>query len=133
MLQSRRVVFEDMPVLVEGGDEALVLRQLHIVKFKPALCVFGVWVFHGLDRGDIVEMDTEVSASGFQLAIRSDHKETMDSYPAWTYFEHPDIQVKRLRIALLLRVNGFQANAEHPRFDTLTARGHFGLILQTRV
>ncbi len=123
-------MFPDMPVLVQGGDEAYVLHQKHVNALPGKVSVFGIWVFHGLDRGDIVEMDTEVrTGNGFQIALRSDHKETMASFSSWTYYRVPYVDTSRLVTNLMLRVNGKQANAEHPRYGELTARGHFGLVV----
>jgi hypothetical protein len=119
-----------MPVLVQGGDEDLVFKRSETKRYPMGITVSGVWVFHGLDRGDIVEMDTEVvTGEGFQLVVRSDHKEVMGNYPGWTFYPADHVETDRLRIKLACRVNGTQANREHPRFGQLSARAHFGLIV----
>ena len=126
------------PVALDGtpGSEAIgpdsgVFRGRYVIRFDKKRFIEGVWLFHGLDRGDVVEMDTYLYGSnGERYLQRSDHKETMVAYPGWVYHEimaHDTL----MHVHLVLRVNGKQMNNEHPRFGELSARGHFGIDIVT--
>ena len=121
------------PQLGEGGGEALgdnsgVLRCAYEVEF-PTMCdLTAVDVFQGLDRGDIVEMDTEVHDQyGRAVHQNSDHKECTGNYPAWIRYP-VEARTKKLLIHHVCRVNG---NSEFRTLD-LVARPHFGVRLQVR-
>jgi len=111
---------------VEGGSEALVYREVFKTKPLPVRLI-GVWTFIGLDRGDIVEADTDVFCQkGIGLAHRSLHKENFSTYDAWKYYPLSlNMTVRKINFHVTCRVNG----KNHHLDDRLSARVHFGLEL----
>lgn len=127
--------FEREPEVIAGGDEKNVLREHYELAFETEGEIRGISSFHGLDSGDIVEMDTYVySEKGIPLFARSDHKEVSSHFDAWKVLE-PSVIVmgKRIDVDLLCRVNGQNRVLPPEAFDgarngnRLTARPHWGL------
>lgn len=101
--------FEHGPVWVEGGSEDLVYRRQEVLAGLRGRTILGVWVFHGLDRGNIVEMDTEVFDRGndVSLVLRSEHKETVGNFDAWAFYPMEyTVSEKGIGVNLVCRVNG---------------------------
>lgn len=109
------------PVVVQEGEEN-VYRASYTFPRKGFLRE--VWVFHGRDRGDIAEMDTNVYVNGvIPAALRSDHHETYGSFDAWTHYI-VDQAADEVNIDVLGRVNG-----PSERTGDLTIRPHWGIYL----
>lgn len=116
------------PQLVRGGSEDYVLRGN--ITFNRAGFIRTISVFHGVDRGDIVEMDTEIRYGVDPLVLRSDHKEILDNFDAWG--DSPYVinrAVRNISIALTCRVTGKQGDPDHPRYGSFTARPHWGILV----
>jgi hypothetical protein len=123
------------PQPVIGGDESYVYRHQQTVGLNSPDSTnlrFIAWVFHGVDRGDVVEMDTELwhDGIGFPIVLRSPHKEVMSDYDAWKLYKNIYLpRTASVTIKLVCRVNGKQMNEEHPRRDHnngLSARVEWG-------
>lgn len=101
----KEFVWEYGPIVVKGGSEDYVHRHQEVLDVRG--WVRGIWVFHGLDRGNIVEMDTEIHevAQNITLVARSEHKETLDNFDAWKYYPVND-DAMGLRVTVVCRVNG---------------------------
>ncbi len=114
---------ERAPEVVKGGSEAFVLRDKVTIELWRKVDSLMMTIFHGVDRGDIVEMDTEIYANGIPVVLRSDHKETAGPFQAWTY--HMTYMVcEKIDISVLCRVNGANQFS-----GTLAARPHWGIWL----
>jgi hypothetical protein len=123
-----------LPTVVHGGSESLVLVDERTVELESYISE--IWVFHGLDRGDIVEMDTEIlNETGEPLVLRSMHKEVGANFDAWTYYPIGE-RVKKLSFRFLCRVNGDNkllsdgAIVEHRGGNRHTARPHWGVTVR---
>ena len=130
-LRSWTLRLPQMPVMIFGGCEELVYRRIWTVPFasNDLVDIFEVWSFIGVDRGDIVEADIEVaSLEGVRYHLRSEHKESMMSYDAW-WGCPASVASRGAVVSVVCRVNGRQQDSDHPRHGTLTARVHFGLVL----
>jgi hypothetical protein len=114
---------EHGPIKVYEGEEK-VYRWNNIVKFNGYLAI--IWSFQGLDRGDIVEMDTEVwdHDLNFPLYLSSTHKEDLGNFDAWDH-HYPVVNVDYVRISFLCRYNG--PNALNPSKGYV--RPHWGVHL----
>jgi hypothetical protein len=122
---EKELIIERDPEVVLGGDEANVLKDSIGVILPAGRRLERLHVFHGLDRGDIVEMDTEIHANGKTLYVRSDHKETSAPYDAWETWDPPENDLhedmKNLEIHVVCRVNGRRLDGK------LQARPHWGI------
>lgn len=114
---------ERLPEVVEGGSESYVLRETFVL--PVAGIVKDISVFHGTDRGDIVEMDTEIYANpgGVPIFLRSDHKEALGQFDAWSH--SGDVfpaYATSLIVNIVCRTNG-------PNYltDELESRPHWGI------
>lgn len=129
--RSCYLVMPFMPVNVRGGSEAYVYRRAWEVPLPEELTIVKVSTFIGLDRGDIVEADIELRAkpSGFWFYQRSLHKELW--YMTFEAWETKAVAVRTeiIEVSVVCRVNGKNRNQDHPRYGTLTARVHFGVVL----
>lgn len=123
---EKELAFTRDPEIVRGGSESFVLRD-SIGKLVPGRKLERIHVFHGLDRGDIVEMDTEVIANDKSLFLRSEHKETEAPFDAWKTWDPIDYdeEVRSVKISVLCRVNG--ENRYRPQGQRLSARPHWGI------
>jgi hypothetical protein len=126
------------PVATKGGGSLAVgenrgvYRGRFNIDFDEERYVESITVFHGLDRGDIVEMDTLIyGPNNERLVMRSDHKEVMGNYDAFQKYQVQLNKVKQLYVHITLRVNGKQMNPEHPRHWEVSARGHWGIEIET--
>jgi len=132
---EKEFVVERDPETVKGGSEEFVLKETFTHKFTEPMDLSRLHVFHGLDRGDIVEMDTEIHADGQTMYTRSMHKETPGNYDAWDTAEFDGWLIQDIEITVICRVNGKnetldqQAINEHRGGNRLTARPHFGIRL----
>lgn len=119
---DKELVVERDPEIVKGGSEEFVLRDFLSIGV-PSRKLERLHVFHGLDKGDIVEMDTEIHANGKTLYVRSEHKETSEPFDAWETWDPADFSeyVQSLEIHLVCRVTG-----KNP-FGALIARPHWGI------
>lgn len=119
------------PVTVRGGDENFVFRSQLEVPVNS--WISKAFIFQGLDRGDIVEMDTFILEGNRKLAGTSLHKEVMGNYEAQTVHLIEE-EVESITIYVTLRVNGTGQNPEHTgpdgHYRKLLARGHWGIELQ---
>lgn len=100
-------------MFITHGPEIVYEGESNVHKWKSIAKFDGIlgeiWSFHGLDRGDVVEMDTEVwdHDRNRPLYLRSDHKESLSHFDAWKNhviqrLEHVDY----VRISFLCRYNG---------------------------
>jgi hypothetical protein len=78
-------------------------------------------VFHGLERGDLVEMDTEIHADGRTIYVRSDH--ALLGFDAWETWDPVDFdeEIRQLEVYVSCRVVGLDA------LGRLQANAHFGV------
>ena len=120
---EKELVIERDPEVVLGGDEANVLRDSTGIILPAGRRLERLHVFHGLDRGDIVEMDTEIHANGKTLYVRSEHKETAAPFDAWETWDPTDYteEVRSVEVHVLCRVNGRRPDGK------LQARPHWGI------
>lgn len=127
--------FERAPIVVYGGDESRVLKEKGLFPLDGDRRIVGFWTFHGLDRGDIVEMDTDIgSPAGFPLFLRGPHKENVAAFDAWQWYAMPYTFVAgELWMSIICRVNGENRTLDdhaikvHRNGDRLTARPHWGI------
>jgi len=130
-MKSWTLQLPQMPVMVLGGDEERVYRRTWRVPFvsNHVVDIYEAWSFIGVDRGDVVEADIEVSTmEGTRYHLRSEHKESMMSYDAW-WSCPASAASEGAVVSVTCRVNGRQQDIDHPRYGSLTARVHFGLVL----
>jgi hypothetical protein len=120
---DRELVIERDPEVVKGGDESFVLRDSCKVDVKHGGRLKRLHVFHGLDRGDTVEMDTEIHADGQTLYVRSEHKEGPSSFDAYetVEFGQDEELIQELVISAVCRVTGKRPDG------LLQARPHWGI------
>lgn len=132
---EKEFVVERDPEVVKGGDEAFVLKETLTHVFLKGRHILQVHCFHGLDRGDIVEMDTEIHIDGRTAYVRSMHKEAPANFDAWDTWESDGgwNMDRALEITVVCRVNGKnetldqEAINKHRESNRLTARPHFGI------
>ena len=134
MIRQASVTVE--PELVQGGDEALVLRRVFDLSVRGTLVRVGS--FLGVDTGDIVECHAEVVHKdlGLRVYARSLHKETTTIYDAWDwknlspgYGKGPGLST--YQIHFLCRVTGRNWAVFTKRWNPLTAYFHGSVILET--
>jgi hypothetical protein len=127
------------PIAGESGGAAIdenagVLRCRYEVELPETMDVTAIDSFHGLNRGDIVEMDTEIHDQ-FNRAVfhRSDHKEVHGNYDAWVHLP-VRARTKKLSIGHTLRVNGKNMDPHGiiPYHGQFRAVGHFGVRIQAQ-
>ena len=85
------------------------------------------WVFHGLDNGDVVEMDTFIYDGVYPLVLRGPHKEAKVEFDAWKYYA-----IDRTLSHDPLIVVGCGVTGVHLNTDRWTARAHWGIYLLWR-
>jgi hypothetical protein len=115
-----RIFVEHPPVMVGGGGAEFIYRDTLVLEIGGRT-VREVFVFHGLDRGDIVEMDTNLALDGVPIFLRSEHKEDLNAFNSWTS-KHVDVPGYVLRINIKCGVTG--VNTILNRF---AARSHWGI------
>jgi len=107
---------------VTHGPEIIIpkhpFHQEHIAHYNGWLKQ--IWSFHGVDRGNLVEMDTEVwdYEVNRPLYLRSTHKETNGIYNSWIPYRPEKIFVEKLRIVFHCHTT-----------DDKKIRAHWGLHL----
>lgn len=131
----------DGPIEVAGGDESLVYRDEQNVTLPSKVIPDSLFLFIGLDRGDIVEVEFNIETSrGIPLVQSSIHKEIPNNFDAWRQFKiggYANEHLIDLKIVRSCRVNGKnelvppsrlsdEAQALFPDPE-LAARVHFGL------
>jgi len=105
---SAAVEFPEMPRLVFGGSEDLVLRAQYVIRLPQPMLVDTLRAFLATERGDIGEFDIEVESATDWLLRASYHKEIPASYQAWQ-LHHCPLGVapsRKYNITLLGRVTG---------------------------
>ena len=113
-----RMFIEHPPVLVAGGDERFVYRDELVVRLGGRR-VREVFVFHGIDTGDVAEVDTELIIGGVPVFLRSDHG--LSNFDAWVS-KDVGVSGERLLARILCRVTGVNT-----RLNRLAARPHYGI------
>ena len=111
------------PVVVYGGDEALVLRDSYFLRGKRDKLLKEVWVFQGVDRGDIVEMNTFIYDGSTPMVLVDRHKETISDESAYTKWEVNRKIKYDILIDIVCRVNGKNIFLK----NRLAARPHWGV------
>lgn len=131
------VEFPEMPRLVFGGSEDLVLREQFSLRLPQPLLVDACRVFLATERGDIGEFDIELESTTDWLLRHSLHKEVPLSYPAWSSHHAPmgSAPARKLNISILGRVTGLNTMLTDDEIrrgrngQRLSAVIHFALIL----
>jgi hypothetical protein len=111
------------PIIVQGGSEALVYNNTYVLG-KQGKYLDGIWIFNGLDRGNVVEMDTEVFDGAKPLALRSFHKEYLANFDSWVYYPVGRIIEKEVNVHVLNRTNGKDMIHDE---TGLASRPHWGI------
>lgn len=132
--------YEHPPKLVIGGSEELVLKDSIEVDLQQAYRIVEVSTFHGLEQGDIVEMDTVIaSATGMPLYFRSHHKEVPVAFNSWDAKAIPCTFVARkVWLNVVCRVTAKnvtlpqEAIDKHRDGNRLTANPHWGIWILCR-
>lgn len=131
----KEIRVEDGPIVVQGGSEDYVYRNQLSIPVHGY--VTGVWVFHGLDRGNIVEMDTEVfdPKDNVSLVLRSPHKEWIGEFDAWQFYPVDGYYAEELKANLACRVTGhtlyiIDSFLKFLGRGPLSARPHWGIRVQ---
>jgi len=117
-----RVFVERSPVLVAGGSEAFVYRD-SITLLLGERIVREVFVFNGLDRGDIAEMGTAIYVDDVPIFLRSLHKEDLTTFDSWES-KYVNASGSQLRIDILCRTTGVNVI-----LNRLASRPHWGIWL----
>lgn len=117
-----RMFIEHPPFIVAGGNEAFVYRD-EITFLVQGRRIREVFTFHGVDKGDEVEMDTNIFLDGVPVLLRSDHGLDEDN-DAWGPPKDVDRRGQRVTISILCRVTGV-----NPLLNRLAARPHWGVWL----
>lgn len=116
---SKELNVERAPELVQGGDEAFVLRDSYVMDIGDR-DVWQIHVFHGRDIGDTVEQDTEIYVDGRCWYTRSDH-DRPNHYDAYETVVLNRPARGELKINVLTRVVG-----RNEVLDRLAGRPHWG-------
>ena len=120
--ETNRMFIEHPPLMVGGGDERFVYDDQIKVQIGGRT-VREVFVFHGLDRGDIVEMDTSIYIDNVAIFLRSEHKEDLAAFNSWQS-QKVFVSGQTVRIAVSCRVTGVNTI-----LNRLAARPHWGIWL----
>ncbi len=118
---------ENPPALIAGGDETFVYRdsiQLDLGSgdsLEDGRFLREILVFHGIDRGDVVEMDTHIVLDGNPAFARSDHG--IVNFDAWKA-KTVNTRARIVTISVACRVTGVNEN-----LNRLAARSHWGIWL----
>lgn len=133
----KQETYEHGPIVVEGGSEDKVYK--HIEEIPINGFVERIWVFNGLDRGDIAEMDTEIydHEDNISLVLRSEHKEWFSHFDAWKVYDVGGEYVEGLRIVCACRTNGWQLRVINKFLSflglgELKTRPHWGIRILYR-
>jgi hypothetical protein len=118
-----RMFIEHLPIVVAGGDEAFVYRDAIMISIAGRR-LREVFIFNGLDRGDVAEVDTSVSVDGVPVFLRSMHKEDVFTFDSWES-KRVNVVGQWLRIDILCRTTGPNERARH-----LASRPHWGIWLR---
>ena len=111
---------EHPPALVAGGDEAFAYRDsIQLDLGSDGRFVREIMVFHGIDRGDVVEMETHIVFDGNPAFARSDHG--IVNFDAWKT-KTVNTSARIVTIAIGCRVTGV-----NEKLNRLAARGHWGI------
>jgi len=121
LIESDRIFIEHPPVIVAGGDERFVYTDSFLVNLANKN-IHEVFVFHGIDTGDQVEMDTNLYVDGVPIYLRSGHG-PKDDDDAWES-KIINRSGNTLLIEVLCRVTGVNLN-----LNRLAARPHWGIWL----
>lgn len=114
-----RMFIEHPPIIVAGGSEDFVYRDRLEVALGGRF-IHEVFVFHGIDEGDRVEMDTELYLDEIPVYLRSGHG-PKDDDDAWDQ-KHVDRAGQLLTVAVLCRVSGVNTV-----LNRVAARPHWGI------
>lgn len=102
----KQIDFHVPPVVVKGGDEALVLvsKARHVSSSPFTVCEISS--FLGVMPGDIVEIAVDVVSldDGLVLYTRSIHKEDYGIYDAW-HNKVMEYSVTGIEVVMTCRVN----------------------------
>jgi hypothetical protein len=121
VVQPDRIFIENPPQMVAGGSEAYIYEDTLKVSIDGRV-VREIYVFHGLDRGDIVEMDTHIYLDGVPVFMRSVHKEVWNSFDSWES-KAVGRTGRTLSINIGCRVTGVNTSV----LNRLAARPHWGI------
>ena len=118
----------DMPVVVQGGDEGLVYRRVYHVQLPDAgklVELSGLWTFIGLNIGDNVEADIELSQEdGTRFYMRSFHRHNgLSSFESW------DHHACAFQLSGLVRVAFVARCGRNEVTGVPKAEVHFGVVL----
>lgn len=89
----------------------------------------GVWVFQGVDPGDLLELSVSVYADKIPVVLTSPHKEAFAYYDAWRWFPNYVKHTGEVRnVAIDITANVTGENHTTPRAEGVkTARPHYGV------
>ena len=86
-LNNGETVFIQRPPEVVHAGEYNVLADAFIFPRDGLKTLVSIWIFHGLDFGNLAEMDTFIYDGVYPLAMRGPHKETLVEFDAWKHYE----------------------------------------------
>lgn len=115
-----RMFIEQEPFIVAGGGAHFIYTD-SIRLDLGGRTVRQVFVFHGLDRGDLVEQDTEIYIDSVPVFLRSEHKENTSAFDSWVS-EDINLAGQTARVSVRCGVTG--VNTIMNRF---AARPHWGI------
>ena len=79
------VFIQRRPEVVRAGEHN-VLGDAFVFPRDGLTTLVSIWIFHGLDSGNLAEMDTAIYDGVYPLALRSPHKETLVEFDAWKHY-----------------------------------------------
>lgn len=111
---------EHPPALIAGGDESFAYSDsIQLDLGSGGRFVREIFVFHGVDRGDVVEMETHIVFDGNPAFARSDHG--IVNFDAWKA-KVVNTRARIVTISVGCRVTGVNEN-----LNRLAARAHWGI------
>ena len=111
------VKLQRMPTLLHGIDASTIISEHAVLAFPQQRTPKGIWCFHGLDRMDVGEMDSNVYIKSVPVALRSEHVQQANDFDAWKYYEVNSGSARDIVIDIIARATGPNTAVKREGYD----------------